>query len=227
MKISDDLIKNDVPAEGQLADDDCIRFTYAENADLRVLFIGNSITRHGVAEHIGWHGDYGMAASFMANDYVHRTVAKLEADGHRVSFCTANYSDLERTLDLGLLETKYGSAAKFCADIVVFRIGENADLANSEAEFETCYARAADFYASRGAKIVITDLFWECEPFDDFVEKFARSHGYGFASIHDLGNRDDMKATGLFEHRGVALHPGDKGMEEIASRICEVLKTMI
>ena len=60
MKISDDLIKNDVPAEGQLADDDCIRFTCAENADLRVLFIGNSITRHGVAEHIGWHGDYGV-----------------------------------------------------------------------------------------------------------------------------------------------------------------------
>lgn len=227
MKISDNLIKNDVPASGQLADDDCIRFTHAANADLRVLFIGNSITRHGVAEHIGWYGDYGMAASKEKNDYVHRTVAKLEADGHKVSFCTANFSDLERTRDLGLLDSKYLSARLFGADVVVFRIGENADLTRSEAEFEACYEQTVKVFADGGAKIVVTDLFWEYEPFDEFALKFAESHGYGFVCIHDLGNRDDMKATGLFSHRGVALHPGDKGMEEIAERIYKAIKKII
>ena len=81
MKISDDLIKNDVPAEGQLKENDCVSFSLAENADVKILFLGNSITRHGKAENLGWLGDWGMAASRKENDYVHKLISRLLEDG--------------------------------------------------------------------------------------------------------------------------------------------------
>lgn len=81
-----------------------------------------------------------------------------------------------------------------------------------------------DLFSESGAKIVLTDLFWEYEPFDNFVAELAKARGYTFAEIHDLGNDEEMKAVGKFSHNGVAAHPGDKGMNEIAERIYRAIK---
>ena len=37
----------------------------------RVLFLGNSITRHPPLASIGWNNDWGMAASAREKDYAH------------------------------------------------------------------------------------------------------------------------------------------------------------
>ncbi|MDE6373594.1 MAG: hypothetical protein K2L72_03755 [Clostridia bacterium] len=224
MKISEDLIKNDVPATGQLKDNDCVSFNLTENADIKIAFLGNSITRHGKAENLGWYGDWGMAASCRENDYVHRVVAKLEQSGKRVSYCVANLSEWERTLNAGLLEERYSSVRAFNPQIVVVRLGENARVAERLEEFKPRYGEMVEYFASCGAKVVLTDLFWEYGPFDAFVKQLAENCGYAFVQIHDLGHSDEMKATGKFEHGGVAAHPGDRGMAEIAQRIYRALK---
>lgn len=223
MKISNDLLKNDVPASGQLKDSDCISFYSADSADLKILFLGNSITRHGRAEDLGWFGDWGMAASSKQNDYVHRFVGRLGEDGNRVSYCVANLSEWERTRDMSLLKTKYDAARAFNADIVIVRLGENARLAEFLEEFKPCYKEMVEFFSSSGAAVVVTDLFWEYEPFDNFVKSFAVEKGYRFVQLHDLGNDDKMKAVGKFNHGGVAAHPGDEGMAEIAKRLYAVI----
>ena len=224
MKICKDLITNDVPAVGQLKGSDCISFETTENADIKLLFLGNSITRHGKAENLGWCGDWGMAASSKENDYVHKLISKFCQKGIKVSACIANLSDWERTRNMDLLFTKYSSALRFNADYVIVRLGENACPDKYLSEFELCYGELTDLFSRNGAKIVLTDLFWEYEPFDNFVAELAKARGYAFAEIHDLGNDDEMKAIGKFSHNGVAVHPGDKGMAEIAERIFRVLR---
>lgn len=227
MKISDDLIKNDVPAEGQLKENDCVSFSLADHADLKILFLGNSITRHGKAENLGWYGDWGMAASSKENDYVHKLISRLQGDGKTVSYCVANMSEWERTRGMTLLQTRYAQAKQFGADIVVVRLGENAQLAEHLNAFIPCYRNMVGYFAQEKTKVILTDLFWEYEPFDRFVREFAEEKGCAFAQIHDLGGRDDMKAIGEFSHQGVAAHPGDKGMEEIAERIYRAVVRVI
>lgn len=219
MRISSDLIKNDVPAVGQLRDSDCVSFALANNADIKILFLGNSITRHGKAESLGWFGDWGMAASCKENDYVHRLVARMEQDGKRVSYCVANLSEWERTRDMALLKSRYAQANAFAANIVIVRLGENAQLAEHLDAFIPCYRDMVAHFAHARAKVVLTDLFWGYEPFDTFVKNYATEKGYGFAQLHDLGNRNDMKAIGKFAHAGVAAHPSDNGMAVIAQRL--------
>ncbi len=217
--MNDDLIKNDVPANGQIADGDAVRFCLTENADVKILFLGNSITRHGKAEELGWYGDYGMAASCERNDYVHKLVEMIEETGKTVSYCTANLSEFERTRDMSLLDARYKKAKDFNADIAIVRLGENARLTENLETFKKRYTEMIEYFAAKAGSVVLTDLFWEYAPFDGFVEKLCKARGYGFAGIHDLGDCDDMKATGKFTHPGVAAHPGDKGMAEIAARI--------
>ena len=61
--------KNTVSAENQLKQNSCV--TFFGDGNLKILFVGNSITRHGVLEEIGWLNDHGMAASSIDKDYVH------------------------------------------------------------------------------------------------------------------------------------------------------------
>ncbi len=227
MKICNDLLINDVPASGQLKESESVSFCLREHADIKLLFLGNSITRHGKAESLGWLGDWGMAASGAEKDYVHTLVRLLEEDGKCVSYCVANLSEWERTRDMLLLSSQYAAAKAFGADIVIVRLGENAGLTENLSAFLPCYRDMTAYFTADGARAVITDLFWEYEPFDSFVQSFAKEQGFAFARLHDLGNAEEMKATGIFFHQGVAAHPGDKGMAEIAKRIYCALTSIL
>jgi hypothetical protein len=222
---SGDLLRNTVPSHGQLQDSDVVRFCYKHNSRLKVLFVGNSITLHGAAPHIGWYGDWGMAASAKEKDYVHLVIAGLEKRYGPVSVCVAQLAEWERNYNQEQVLEPFCPARNFEPDSIIVRIGENVnrDILDQYSYKDALTTMIRFFNPGKKARVIITDMFWKSEALDKPSEDAAREQGYGFVSIGDLGEDDENKAVGLFEHSGVASHPGDLGMERIASRILKKL----
>lgn len=215
-----DIEKNTVPSEHQVN-----RHIICDNhmhGKTKLLFIGNSITYHEQKPEIGWYGNYGMAASRRENDYVHRLCALLESENVMTAKCVVNVADWERTYKNGdeILESGiYREAINFDADIIIVRLLENCPLKDwDDAAFKKNFLRFLEYFNPAGkAKIILSTAFWRhsgCE----IMKAVAEEKGLQCVDITDLGDRDDMKALGKFEHGGVAVHPGDLGMERIAER---------
>ena len=95
--------KNTVSSANQLPENEFITFDTKNNAEgLRVLFFGNSITRHGVKEDIGWHHDWGMAASAKEKDYVHLVLSEIRKTHPDAYDCICKGAEWESNYPQGL-----------------------------------------------------------------------------------------------------------------------------
>ena len=125
------------------------------------------------------------------------------------------------------MDKYYQKARDFGADLVIVRIGENVDRAKlAEHDFAEGFAAMVNYFAGPDAQVVVTDLFWRSPAIDEPIARAASLNGWPMVEIGDLGEMDEMKAIGLFEHEGVALHPGDKGMAAIARRLMDVISLL-
>lgn len=223
-KIYENLAKNTVSAKAQLEDSQFVRFGGSLDG-IKILFVGNSITLHGIKEDIGWFNEWGMAATAQENDYVHKTVELLSQKVAPISYCICQAANWELGYKLGstLLEP-YKIARDFEADIIVMRLGENCPKDDfDKTVFYSEYEKLMEFFFSnKKATFVLTTGFWY-HPFDEAVLKLAKDKGLPVVTLGDLGESDEMKATGKFWHSGVAHHPSDLGMLNIAQRITECI----
>lgn len=223
------LKKNTVDSREQLKESS---FTQTQNTNAegpRVLFLGNSMTLHGVCREIGWYGDWGMAASELERDYVHILEGKILEKNPSASFWICQVSDFERRYKEGReVFAQYESGRDFGADFIVIRFIENCCFENFDnAVFKKTlgdFIRYLD--KDKKAKVIVTTGFWR-HPGDGALMEYARENDYPCIELGDLGERDDMKAIGRFEHGGVAAHPGDLGMKYMAERIANVLLDLI
>lgn len=216
----EDLInKNNVDAKNQvLGDEDTFVLGDVKNCGIKVAVLGNSITRHAKKEEIGWFRTCGMAASDEAHDYVHVLFSMFVSDGRTPCFLVKQASEWEcnyRTFG-------YGSAlqdvAAFRPDVLVFRLGENVKCDDSE-ELERYIIELVRSVTVPETKVVLSTCFWQSATIDKAIRNAGRALNANIAELNDLGRRADMRADGLFAHSGVALHPCDKGMKNIAERI--------
>lgn len=218
----EELKKNNVSAENQLGGRALISYIHPEGKGRRVLFVGNSITLHSPKADIGWNDNWGMAASAEEKDYVHLMANAIGGDA---AFCVCQAADWERGYKNPHCLLPLAEARDFSADVVVLRLVENCihrdiDLAVELPIFEKAYGELVEFLTPRAKTVILTTGFWP-HPLDAAIRACAEKKGLPLVELGDLGMQDEMKAVGLFWHSGVASHPGDLGMAEIARRILE------
>ena len=211
-----DLQENVVPATGQNKKPVFVH----PDSGTRILFAGNSITKHAPKPQIGWEKDCGMAASCLENDYVHLFMKRFreEIDPH-AAFCIAQVAPFEHdffTMQPGEL---FQEAADFDADLVLMFFGANVDKAYDTAEnppvrFGEACERLRDFFTPTGrARVFYSEGFYIRPVLDEEKRQAALHRGDGFISIRDIREREDTH--GLFNH------PNDLGMRLLADRFFE------
>lgn len=215
--MSKSIDANTVDAKDQLKKEQMVFYIGSPDAKIKIAIVGNSITRHGIKESIGWTKLCGMAASDEAHDYVHILYSLLKKDGYDVCFMVnqLSYWEVNYKNDITL---HYDDIRAFGADYFVFRLGENVERENV-GEFKRYMEELIDFVINDKTRVIMTTCFWKYEDVDNAIKTVAEKRSYPLVDLGDLGERDDMKAIGMFEHTGVAAHPGDKGMAEIAKGI--------
>ena len=215
-----DIKNNTVDASNQMVNvSSIVSYMGKKDAALKILVVGNSITRHGPKPDIGWPRDWGMAASAPEKDYVHLLYAKLCAAGGSPYMMIRQASGWEiGYLSEDILD-KFAEERAFDADIVIYRLGENVKKDMKHAFREKIKA-FIEHICPRG-RVVFTTCFWKNEIVDDGIRDLAAARGERCVDI--VCTAEDQLALEPFEHKGVAMHPGDKGMEMIAEKIAQAL----
>jgi len=196
----------------------------------KVLFLGNSITLHGPAEHIGWSGNWGMAASAAEKDYVHLLAERIrQATGCDPQLLVKNLADFERQFATYDLAAGLKDALDFQADLIIIALGENVPaLATEEqqAAYRTAFVNLLQTLSHRGRPaIFVRSTFWTEPIRNGLMAQACRETGATFVALQNLDQVEAnfARAERSFEHAGVAAHPGDRGMQAIADGIWQAV----
>jgi len=191
----------------------------------RVLILGNSITHHQPAPEIGWYGGWGMAASAPDRDYVSLLRKSLQEIYPEVEVSTRIMVDFERSFwdyDFNKLSDLEGMDP----DILIWRLAENI----TETEFDTYdlagpVEKVISLIRSKPEmRVIFTTSFWGPDPLNIELKRIASKNQWELVDLYPLGFEEKYRAIGKFDNEGVAIHPGDLGMQEIARMIFSKIK---
>ncbi|MCB1241971.1 MAG: SGNH/GDSL hydrolase family protein [Verrucomicrobiales bacterium] len=203
---------------------------HAQTSHRRVLFLGNSITKHGPKADIDWTGNWGMAASEGSKDYVSLvTKALTDTSGSAPEILVKNIADFERAAAGYDFTGKLKEVIDFQADLIILAIGENVpgpQTAEDKAQFQASVTKLlTTLKGDRHPVILVRSCFW-ANPFkDEALQAACTTVGGIFVDISALGKDEQNYARSErpFKHAGVANHPGDHGMAAIAESIVKAL----
>ncbi len=200
-----------------------------KDSKLRILFVGNSITKHAIMPSIGWTRDCGMAASDIDHDYVHVMVKMIkEKYDPNVSYAMLQVANYERQFMQITPDELYPEkmAQSFGADIILFFFGANVPKTYDPMPDEEKPKRFAQAYEDLRTHLktenntIFHSMGFYIRPVLE-KEKLEVIEKYGdtYIDISDIRERDDTH--GMFNH------PGDLGMQVLAERFFSVLEPKI
>lgn len=215
-----DFQENVVPALAQNSEN---VFIYNnDNSKLKILFAGNSITKHAPKPSIGWTNDCGMAASSLERDYVHIIIKRImEQYDKNVSFAIAQVAEYERTFFNCKPECSYKEIKDFDADIIITFYGANVTkdydtMENPPKTFAEAYEDMRNYLVGSNTSVYHSMGFYIRPVLDAEKRSVAQKYGEPFIDISDI--RSLPETHGLFNH------PNDLGMQMIADRFFEAIE---
>jgi len=202
----------------------------AQTSYRKVLFVGNSITKHGPKADIDWSGNWGMAATAEANDYVHLvTKALTEKAGAAPEVMVKNIADFERAYSGYDIASKMKDAIEFKADLIILAIGENVPGLKTAKDKAKLLASVTTLLCTlkgeRQPTILVRSCFWANAAKDEALQQACTAVGGVYVNISSL-SKDEAnygRSERPYKHVGVANHPGDKGMAAIAAALVKAL----
>jgi hypothetical protein len=203
---------------------------HAQPVFKKVLFLGNSITKHGPKADIDWTGNWGMAASAESKDYVHvftKSLTDMQGSAHEV--LVKNIADFERAYAGYDIAGKLKEPIDFGADLIVLAIGENVPALKSADDATKLQASVTQLLkavkSDHKPVILVRSCFWANEAKDAALKKSCDEVGGIHVDLSALSKDKSLygRAEREFKNAGVANHPGDKGMAAIAEVLVKAL----
>lgn len=217
-----DLQINNVPSENQNSRD---YFYLGGGNGIRVLFVGNSITRHEPKPEIGWMRECGMAASETSKDYVHLTASKIAKLDPEMSFSILQVAEFERNFESKDILRDYKEAIDYKANIIIMFFGANVSkeydkLDSPKVRFGDRYAALRNALCSQSTtEIFHVEGFYVRPVLNAEKRDVALNCGDTYIELGDIVTREDT--------HGSFNHPGDKGMSEISDKIFEFIEPAV
>lgn len=205
----------------------------SDGKEHHILCLGNSITKHGYRDSIGWRSDWGMAASCEEKDYCH-VLEKLIRQFNNNSYVTPlNIANWERDLYLNIdsLLSKYISRN----DIVIIRLGENVQDKNA---FRKSIIELVQYCQTKTKNVIITGCFWKDDNKELSIINAAHQCQIKYIPLFWLSElyQDEVYPREgdtlrdihgkLYRIKGnfITTHPNDEGMRRIAETIFENIR---
>jgi hypothetical protein len=197
-----------------------------------LVILGNSIVRHGPRAEVGWFGDWGMAASTVDSDFVHRIIKTIKIKNLNYKTDFLNIA----TFETNFYNYNLNQLNKFKnSDVVLIKIGENiVEKTSIDSNFIAYYDKLINYLKTPTTTIVLSDGFYNINKFGQedstinlMIQDYAKKNNFLFIKTNDLAKDSTNRAYKTYIHPGVQAHPSDKGMRLIHDRIWEQLKSVL